>query len=392
MPIWTDAELQLAIESNRIGAVSLDTSIFDGSDCNLTYKLFTSLKQFAGTGVQFLLVDVVCGEVKSHIAERAASAATQLRAAAREFKEAWRDIEGLDRVLAAAGDLSDPIKAAEDQLERYRAETEFQTLRSSDFVDLDLLLAQYFKPSPPFASSTEKKSEFPDAIALIALEAWGERQKMFVVVVSRDTGWSDFASQSSWLIARRDLRKTLGAFNSQDSFTARAIIAASNSGKAEELSSDIESLVSQHVDSLAPVISAETGHYFEDEFTGATVVEIYPVDIDGVAAVDSDEDEILISFDVLVDVEVEASFVFYVRDEGDDIPFASADASRVVQLKLPFTAAVMRDLEDLRVVDIDLEASSTPHVDFGYVEPDYGDGDYEEEPEGEEEPPGPERL
>jgi PIN domain len=377
MPIWTDAELQLAIESNRIGAVSLDTSIFDGSDCNLTYKLFTSLKQFAGTGVQFLLVDVVCGEVKSHIAERAASAATQLRAAAREFKEAWRDIEGLDRVLAAAGDLSDPIKAAEDQLERYRAETEFQTLRSSDFVDLDLLLAQYFKPSPPFASSTEKKSEFPDAIALIALEAWGERQKMFVVVVSRDTGWSDFASQSSWLIARRDLRKTLGAFNSQDSFTARAIIAASNSGKAEELSSDIESLVSQHVDSLAPVI---------------TVVEIYPVDIDGVAAVDSDEDEILISFDVLVDVEVEASFVFYVRDEGDDIPFASADASRVVQLKLPFTAAVMRDLEDLRVVDIDLEASSTPHVDFGYVEPDYGDGDYEEEPEGEEEPPGPERL
>lgn len=390
MPTWTDAELQSAIENNRIGAISLDTSIFDGSDCNLTYKLFTSLKQFVGTGIQFLLVDVVCGEVKSHIAERAASAAVQLRAAAREFKEAWRDTDGLERVLAAAGDLSDPKKAANDQLESYRAETGFLTLRSSELVNVEILLDQYFGPSPPFESSAEKKSEFPDAIALNALEAWGEKHKKFVVVVSNDGGWVEFASQSEWLVVRRDLRKTLGAFNSQDSFTARAIIAAYNSGKAKELSSDIESLVSIHVDGLSPVISAQTGHYFEDEFMGATVVDIHPVDINRVAAVDSNDGEILISFDVVVEVEIEAGFVFYVRDEGDDIPFASADASRVIELKLPFTAAVKRDMEDLSVVDIDLEASSTPHIDFGYVEPDYGDA-YEDESDYEEEAVDPEK-
>lgn len=295
MPIWTDAELQSAIEASRIGAISLDTNIFDSAECNLHYKLFTSLQQFSGTGVQFLLTDVVCGEVKSHISARAAAAAAQLRAAAREFREAWRIPDGVDRVMGAAGDLSDAKKAADDQLDGFRLATGFMTLKSSEFVDIDLVLSQYFAPSPPFASSAEKKSEFPDAVALNALESWGAKNETFVVVVSRDKGWSEFAGLSDWLVVRSDLRKTLGAFHSEDSFVAKAIIAAANNGQAEDLSSEIASAVAHHVDSLAPVISAETGHYYEDEFEGATVLEIHPVDVARVAAVDSNDDEILIS-------------------------------------------------------------------------------------------------
>jgi hypothetical protein len=385
MPIWTDAELRSAIEGSRVGAITLDTSIFDSSECNLHYKLFTSLKQFSGTGVQFCLVDVICGEVKSHISARASAAASQLRAAAREFREAWRVVDGVDRVMDAAGDLSDAKKAADDQLDGFQLVTGFRTLRSSELVDLEIVLNQYFEPSAPFAASAEKKSEFPDAIALNALEAWGAKNETFVVVVSRDKGWSEFAASSNWLVFRTDLRRTLGAFNSEDSFVAKAIIAAANKGKAEDLSSEIEIAVARHVDSLAPVISAETAHYYEDEFESATVLQTHPIDVTRVAALDSDDNEILISFDVVVDVEIDANFTFYVQDEGDDIPFASASASRVIELRLPVTAAVVRDMEDMSVLDLAIEAPASPHVDFGYVEPDYGgDEDYAyEDPEDE---------
>ena len=379
MPTWTDADLKSAIEKGMIGGVTLDTSVFDGSDCNLTYKLFTSLHQFSGTGIQFLLSDVVCGEVKAHIAARAEAAATKLKAAAREFREAWRINDGDSRIMGAAGDISDAKNSSEMQMKAYQDATEFQLLKSSEFVDIDLVLNQYFEPSAPFSSSAEKKSEFPDAIALNALEAWGEKNKSFVVAVSKDKGWLNFAEQSKWIVVRGDLRKALGSFNAEDSFVAKSIIAKANSDSTIDISKEILAQIEHFVESLSPHIVAETGHYYEDEFIGASVIDVRPINIDRVAAVDSDEDEILISFDVIVEIEVEASFTFYVHDEGDSIPFASAEAAQTIELKLPFTAAVTRDIDDLSVIDIGIEASSSPNVDFGYVEPDYGDPDYDDE-------------
>lgn len=378
MPVWADADFQSAIENGTIGAISIDTSVFDGSDCNLTYKLFTSLHQFSGTGIVFLLSDVVCGEVKSHISKRAEAAAIQLRAAAREFREAWRVGDAVENIMGVVGEALDHRGASERQLETYREETDFQILKSSELLDVDLLIEQYFSPLAPFEANPEKKSEFPDAIALNSLEAWGEKSQSFIVVVSKDKGWANFASESKWLVVRGDLRKTLGAFNAEDSFFAKSVMAKVKNEQADELLEEINTHIYHFVDGLSPHISAESGYYYESEFIGAELIDIHPIGIEHVAAVDSSEKEILISFDVLVDVEVEASFTFYVHDEGDSVPFSSSEGRCTITIKLPFTAAVARDIDNLSVIDIEIEASSSPGVDFGYVEPDYGDSDYDE--------------
>lgn len=46
----------------------------------------------------------------------------------------------------------------------------------------------YFDLRPPFEPNEGKKAEFPDAIALLELEGYGEQKRRYVLAVSRDGG------------------------------------------------------------------------------------------------------------------------------------------------------------------------------------------------------------
>jgi hypothetical protein len=379
MPTFTDLELSQAIERGDIGAVTLDTNVFDGSDCNLTYALFKSLGQFAGTGTTYLLTDVVCGEVRAHIAERAKAAAIKLKAAARECREAFRVAGMQPRILAAAGDIDDPKQTAHDQLDAYRAATRFTELKSTEHVTVATLLQQYFDESAPFEAKSEKKSEFPDAIALNALEAWGEAQKKLVLAIAKDKGWARFAAKSKWVVCRGDLRASLGAFHAEDGFLAKALIDKVNAGEAAPLAEEITEQVAGFVEGLNPVIEAETAYPYTDELLAVTLLERSDIDVDSVVTLRSTDEAVLIGFDIEVLIEVEASFTFYVSDEGDDIAIGSTERSRTFELKLPATATVTRDLENVQVQEVELQEPRYASLNFGMVEPDHGDAEYDDE-------------
>jgi hypothetical protein len=374
MPEWSEADIVREIGNGSIGAVSLDTNIFESSECNLRYRLFTSLSQFDGTGISYLLSDVVVGEIKSHIAARAKDAAAKVRAAAREFQEAWRADGALQRTMDALGLPSDHDAAAQAQIDAYRSASKFTEIASIEFVDLSGVLAKYFARSAPFESISEKKNEFPDALALSALEAWGEKNQKFVLAVAKDKGWQRFAKEAKWVACQTDLRAVLGAFNAEDEFFARSVVARVNGGKGEEISTAIDQEIARYVEQVTPVIVAETGYSYDDEFLEATLLDRHPIDLATAAALSSNDDEIVIAFDVVIDLEIDAAFVFYIYDEGDSIPFASAQASQEVTVTLPCTIAVTRDPAEPALQDIEL-ANPDPRVDFGLVEPDYSDGE-----------------
>jgi PIN domain len=50
------------------------------------------------------------------------------------------------------------------------------------------LLRRYFAADPPFGGKETKKHEFPDAMALISLEAWARAARTMMLVISRDSG------------------------------------------------------------------------------------------------------------------------------------------------------------------------------------------------------------
>ncbi|PTR33073.1 hypothetical protein C8J98_104288 [Luteibacter sp. OK325] len=56
----------------------------------------------------------------------------------------------------------------------------------------------YFSSLPPFAAISKKKSEFPDALTLLALEAFGDEMQRCILVVSEDKDISPRAS-SRWV-------------------------------------------------------------------------------------------------------------------------------------------------------------------------------------------------
>src|SRR5262249_33691704 len=65
----------------------------------------------------------------------------------------------------------------------------FETVTVSKLLDL------YFAPAPPFSASGKKKSEFPDAIALLSLETWARTKGKRILAVSADKDWITFAEQ-----------------------------------------------------------------------------------------------------------------------------------------------------------------------------------------------------
>jgi hypothetical protein len=55
----------------------------------------------------------------------------------------------------------------------------------------------YFETKAPFEGAKDKKSEFPDAIALISLENWAEENGLNLIAVSADKGWKAFSDNST---------------------------------------------------------------------------------------------------------------------------------------------------------------------------------------------------
>jgi predicted nucleic acid-binding protein len=365
-----------AVAAGQIGAITLDTNTFDAAQCNLTRPIFLSLGQFKGTGVRYLLTDVVAGEVRAHIQRRAEDAATRLRAAAREFDLAWGVTDALPKVTDTIAATPDARGSAQAALDAYIAATAAEVQPSAGNVDLDALLERYFSARPPFANKTDKKHEFPDALALMSLEAWAQAGSKFVIAVSKDSGWRKYAANSDWIVCVDDLRGLLGSFNEEDTFVAKRVVAQLNQGELAELSTAIDEAVQSFVDDMYPNIDASTAFHYYAEYEGSSLVERRDIELVTVDAISSTDESITISFDVNFTVEANASFTFYVRDEGDNIPIGGAAVSRTIDLSLPITIEVARN-DPSALFDIDVSGDPFTSLDFGHVEAD------EEEPEPE---------
>ena len=76
---------------------------------------------------------------------------------------------------AASGLLTVEVEdndLAGDRLKEYYKWIGAEVLNSNAYVDFERLMSMYFETKAPFEGGKNKKNEFPDAIALISLEAW----------------------------------------------------------------------------------------------------------------------------------------------------------------------------------------------------------------------------
>lgn len=246
----------------------------------------------------------------------------------------------------------------------------------------------YFANESPFEKGKDKKNEFPDAIALLALEGWAEENNVNIVAVSQDKGWKDYSENSCRITLVSSLAEALAKFQPHNkvasiiSHIREDSLLDSNNHVLEE----IKQAIVNSIDGYDIYIEASSYMHFEwDDTSAAYISHVLDNDHEGlvkVLVVSISDDSIVLKLGATVEVEVEASFDFSVRDSIDKDYVGmggnvyTTTESYHTDILLTLSGDFSQDFGDISVSDIEVLDTIT-NADFGEVEPDWR-GEYEE--------------
>ena len=372
MPKLNVDDIQKLVTDGSIGAISLDTSIFDQFACNLDSPSLEALEQFVGSPVQFILTDVVLGELRSHLIKLATDATTRLTQVLNDFSRFRRGRRVASIKAAKLLDVSSDIAVEVDAwIKQYLDQMNAVKLTASEFVNPDLLLADYLNSKPPFENTKAKKAEFPDAIALMELEGWAVRHQKYVLVISKDKGWSTFAEQSAWILVMEDLAPALALFNRVDAHIIERTVALLSDSEKYQIGSEMSAVLESFVDDLSPWIDAQSPFQFHADYYGASLTSWELPSVNDFTVIESDADSVTMTTNVKVAIAAEADFTFYVYDDGDDIVIGGTYAAKNIDVDVPIVLKVARESgPDDVALSMMYEMQRSISLDFGYVEPD----------------------
>lgn len=204
------------IMAQKVVSFSLDTQIFESKG----FKYFTGdlsvLQNQIPSWVNISLSDIIIREVLSHRVRKANESNQALKSAISTFHRNT----GLDR--------NQSLSAQHEALNYEKVIVSNFELEMNDFLSelrgeilvfdkgrlAQEMFKRYFNIEAPFCNKKEKKNEFPDAAALLTLEYAAKQKKKYTILVSNDTGWSDFAAKSDWLYCVKSLDDLTELFES----------------------------------------------------------------------------------------------------------------------------------------------------------------------------------
>ncbi|MDN7592045.1 PIN domain-containing protein [Burkholderia seminalis] len=160
-----DPRIHELIEAKQIGAIALDTSVFDAQQRQLERGLLRRVAQFHRSDrVRVLIPDVVRRESLAHLARDAKEAQGGLARAVRKAARAQLlSRAALDQLRIIEDEIVAPTFAPEARLASWLGRTGADVLDVAARVDIRTLFDRYFAAQAPFAEAGEKKHEFPDA-------------------------------------------------------------------------------------------------------------------------------------------------------------------------------------------------------------------------------------
>jgi len=209
MPIVDEDQLRALLADGRIAALTVDTSTFDEKRLQLQSAALQALARLNGRGFLFVLTSTVRSEVVRHLEEAASqsfrSAKKGIGQAIHAFgtKHPTRD-ELLNQITGGRT----PTQFARERFDQYMNDSGCELLDDEGLVDTRTLFRDYFAGEPPFGAG-KKKSEFPDALALNALERTAIDREIGILVVSKDGDWKEFCRHSDHLYYIADLERAL---------------------------------------------------------------------------------------------------------------------------------------------------------------------------------------
>lgn len=377
-----EANAEPVPDPKKFGAITLDTSVIEALGTKLESGLLEQLSQFVGSPIKVLLSEIVIRELHTHLTAAGQAAANSLSGGMRGLEIGKlltaSQAEAVDDVVDALDDIP---KLVDARLDRFQQMVAAEILPGS-LADSGRLSALYFAGDAPFGTNANKKHEFPDAIALLSIEQWAKDHGKPVLVVAKDNDWAAFgAANSDHVTVVDDLGAALELLQEHaDQVRAQVVtlLATREDVVQQIISAAIDGMASWPVEAEYNSMGyAEIG---DAEFLPTAAEIVKTGDAIDFAIVSAKEDEIVVSIPVRVTGTAYGDFSVSVWDSIDKeyvgLGGARSEVNFEEEAAVLATFSVMELLDDIELLDaefIDADGS----VDFGMVEPDYG----EEEPE-----------
>jgi hypothetical protein len=190
-------------------AFTIDTNKAIQGGLNLEGGLLAQLTQFKEGQIDLILSDIVIREIHKHLLDQVRKSKDGMSSAAAKARSTQLfDGDAAAQLKALMDAMPDPRRVTGGRLKRYLEATGAETIPVG-LASMDAVVSSYFAASPPFEATGAKKSEFPDAIALLSIEAWAREKGKKVLAVSDDGGWTAFAATSDHIDVEPDFAKAL---------------------------------------------------------------------------------------------------------------------------------------------------------------------------------------
>lgn len=383
-------ELKNLVRMGQFRAITLDTSIFVAQRLKLESGLLKQLEQFRDSSTKLIISEVVKEEVLSHLTEKTKEAQREIEKSLRMAKDYWQvedgEIEDIKKTVFGGYDAH---KFASERFNQFLEATSLEIIEAQNYLMVSELIQKYFLAKPPFSEIGKKKNEFPDAIALMSLEAWANKNQTRVIVVTSDNDWKNFCKGSEQLCSNDDFAAALGLFQLQDADDVCKYLSEKyENGALEDVKEAVLNALEYKIPDLNIDPEAYSAFHYEAEDIDIKVnkfkfVLLEPPNII-FRPVNSDEDSLIVESILSVDVNVNCWFSFSVYDSIDQDYVGmgsnklSTQANLEVEVLITFAGDVNKIGAEVEVVEVEVEIKTPPRIDFGDIEPDWSheDDDY----------------
>ncbi len=269
-------------------------------------------------------------------------------------------------------------QAARERFDKYINDTGCEVVKDTELVDISTVFEGYFSGEAPFGAG-KKKSEFPDALALHALEGTAADRDIGMLVVSKDGDWREFCEQSERLYLVSGIEKALDLVNNAESEQRAAIVSwIMKDGEGHpEIRQQIEHSIEQieftadgHAPAGALEASAWSGTLKSVEWPDHADIDIIDTEtLDG-----GDTLQVTASLPLLLVVQVPVELSFSVWDSVDKETLGIGGRTIEIDEKLAVRMIITLSIRDRGSEDVELICDDS-ELDIQYHEIELGEVD-----------------
>ncbi len=378
---------QALLEEKAVAFFSIDTDIIQGLGFKFSEGALRALPFQRPSWLTIQQTEIVEREVHAHrmdpvtkVVKELTSAVSSLQRLTRQdFTSVNAQIESMTPEALVARNFSNEFKAFVAGLGG--------SVLPIDGPDLARqMFDRYFQEAAPFEA--RKKSEFPDAAALLTLENHAKTIQKHGIVISKDGGWADFAKESDWLYCVKSLDEFVALFKSANSVATNvtAKVSTELANNTSSLSTLVQAAVENHVAGAywnAGDVWTGFCHRVEAEVDHAHYLG-HAVDLTGIGTwlVEHDPTVCIIEVRATVQVSVDVNVEFFMYDtiDHEELNFGSIEVSRGHEIEVDVFITLRGDLEHSAIDDLDPSielAGGEYDVEVGEVDPDFNEEPYD---------------